>query len=216
MDAVEIPWGWAALVVAPLALVLVTSFLKFSVVLSFLRSALGSPQIPPASAVVAIAALLSAFVMAPVALEMHRAAQPALEAHAQQPLTPALASEVATQAGAPLLRWLERHSGAQERALFSSLGHQLHAPQDQALVQAHSPLVVVPSFVLTELKEAFLIGFVLFVPFLVLELVVASVLMSLNLQTLNPSQVSLPFKLLLFVMIDGWTLITQGLVLGYL
>lgn len=209
----EFPWEWAALAVLPLALILVTSFLKFSVVLSLLRQALGAPEALPSSAVVAIAALLSAFVMAPVALEMQRAAAPALPEAAAW--SPAQVAQVAAASSPPLLAWLERHSGPEERAVFARLGAELHAPADLALLEAPSPLVILPAFVLTELKEAFLIGFALYVPFLVLELVIAGALLSLGLQGLSPGAVSLPFKLLLFVMVDGWTLLVEGLILGY-
>ncbi len=223
----EVPWGLLFVVVTPLVLILVTSFLKISVVLSFLRNALGSPQIPPTSAIVAISVILSAFVMAPVALDTGRAVDPFFAQGtpdgqavpwtqwSSQDLSPEQSVELGLAAAKPLQAWLTRHSGSKERGLFVRLGQKMLKPEDQQWTSAESLLVVVPAFVLTELKEAFLIGFVLFIPFLVLDLVIASILLSLNLQTLNPTQISLPCKLLLFVLMDGWTLLTQGLVLGY-
>lgn len=212
----DIPWGWAFFALVPLVLVLVTSFLKISVVLSFLRNALGTPDVPPGSAIVAVSILLSIFVMGPVALEMQRAAMPLLEEiQAGESPSPQRTVDMAAEIGAPLHTWLTTHSGEGERELFLDLAHQRYAEQDRAQITAGSWLVVVPAFVLTELKEAFLIGFVLYVPFLVLELAIAGILLSMNMQSMNPSQVSLPFKLLLFVLIDGWTLLIEGLILGY-
>ena len=109
-----------------------------------------------------------------------------------------------------------RHAGQAERDTFLSLGKSLHKPQDHAGLEAQGNLlVIVPAFVLTELKEAFIIAFIIFVPFLVLDLLVASILLSLNMHMVNPRAIALPFKLLLFVLIDGWQLLAQGLVLGY-
>jgi type III secretion protein R len=207
------------LAVVPLGLVLVTSFLKFSIVLAFLRQALGSPDVPPSIVLLAVAVLLSGFVMAPTGVQMARAAQPLVERGEGEPalseLSAAEAFQVAEPVMEPLLVFLERHAGAAERAVFTELGKSLYPPEERSLAAEGSPLVLVSAFVLTELKEAFLIGFVVFIPFLVVELAVANILLSLNMHMLNPTSVSLPFKLLLFVLVDGWTLLVQGLILGY-
>lgn len=207
------------LALVPLGLVLVTSFLKFSIVLAFLRQALGSPDVPPSIVLLAVAVLLSGFVMAPTAAQMGRAAQTVMERGedeiplADLPLAELM--EVGAPVVAPLHAFLDKHAGSAERAVFVELARSIYPEQEQALASKQSALVLVSAFVLTELKEAFLIGFVVFIPFLVVELACANILLSLNMHMLNPTSVSLPFKLLLFVLVDGWTLLVQGLILGY-
>ncbi len=222
-----LPAGALALALVPLGLILVTSFIKLSVVLSFLRRALGAPEIPSTAIVVAVSALMSAFIMAPVALETVRAIEglptsPApLEEELVGPQPDSVAAQVdrlkaAASVFEPLKAWLGRHSGQAERQSFVTLGKALHPKEDHGwLLSDDSPLVLLPAFVMTELKEAFIIGFVIFVPFMVLELVVANTLLSLNMHMVNPATISLPFKLLLFVLIDGWRLLIEGLILGY-
>lgn len=207
------------LAVVPLGLVLVTSFLKFSIVLAFLRQALGSPDVPPSIVLLAVAVLLTGFVMGPTAVQMARAAEPLLErGPSERPLTQLSMDELralAVPVAEPLRVFLERHAGASEKVVFAQLGVAMYPESDRDLAAEGAPLVLVSAFVLTELKEAFIIGFVVFIPFLVVELAVANILLSLNMHMLNPTSVSLPFKLLLFVLVDGWTLLVQGLILGY-
>jgi type III secretion protein R len=205
------------LTAVPLGLVLVTSFLKFSIVLAFVRQALGAPDVPPTVVLLAVAVLLSAYVMGPTVLEMQRVADP-LMATADSPPSDRSISEVLERVRpvlVPLESFLSKHAGEGERAVFTELGKVLYQEKDRRFVAAQAPMVLVSAFVLTELKEAFLIGFVVFIPFLVVELAVANILLSLNMHMLNPTGVSLPFKLLLFVLVDGWTLLIQGLILGY-
>ena len=212
-------WGLAALALVPLVLVLVTSFIKISVVLSFLRHALGAPEVPSTVIILAVSVMLSAFVMAPVGMEMFEVARPLMEAPEQEGAPPMGAERALALGGeitAPLGAWLLKHAGEGERDAFVALGKTLHKPEHHAVIEApDSLLVIVPAFVLTELKEAFIIAFIIFVPFLVLDMLVASILLSLNMHMVSPAAVSLPFKLLLFVLIDGWSLLVQGLVLGY-
>ncbi len=210
-----VSWGLVLLAVVPLSLVLVTSFIKISVVLSLLRNALGAPEVPSTAIVLAISILLSAFVMSPVALATWREAQPVAAVGGAEGWDLARVEREAPRVLEPLRAWLSRNAGAGERATFVGLGERLHRPEDRDLVAQEGWLVIVPAFVLTELKEAFIIAFIVFVPFLVVDLVVASVLLSLNMHMVSPTSLSLPFKLLLFVMIDGWQLLVQGLVLGY-
>jgi type III secretion protein R len=108
-----------------------------------------------------------------------------------------------------------KHGSPEERARFVDLACELRPPEEAEAVQETDLFVVIPAFVITELKEAFQIGFLVFLPFLVLDMVIANVLLALGMQTLSPSQVSLPFKLLLFVAVDGWALLARGLILGY-
>jgi type III secretion protein R len=197
----------AAMSLLPFLLVTLTSFTKMSVVLSLARSALGTQQAPPTVVLTGLAAVLSAVVMAPVGEAMLARVQ------ARRPLSagPGLLS-VASTASEPLRAFLVQHGSPELRSEFAALSRELRsgrAVSDEDLV------VVAPAFVLTELKQAFQIGFLVFLPFLVVDMVVANVLLALGMQSLSPSQVSLPFKVLLFVAVDGWALLARNLVQGY-
>jgi type III secretion protein R len=197
----------AAMSLLPFLLVTLTSFTKMSVVLSLARSALGTQQAPPTIVLTGLAAVLSAVVMAPVGEAMLAR----LQAKRPLPAGPELLS-VAGTASEPLRAFLLQHGSPELRTEFAALSRELrsgHAVSEEDLV------VVAPAFVLTELKQAFQIGFLVFLPFLVVDMVVANVLLALGMQTLSPSQVSLPFKVLLFVAVDGWALLARNLVLGY-
>ncbi len=210
-------WYPLLLALAPLVLLVTTSFVKVSVVLGFLRAGMGASQLLPASALMALALTLSGVIMAPVLVETGRAAQPwvagreaLMDAGWEQQ------AKAAQEVSAPWRAWLAKHSGPQERALFVELRAPLDPPDERAwMADPAGPLVVVPAFLLTELKEAFLIGFVLCVPFFALDVAVAVMLASLQLQGVSAGAVSLPCKLLLFLMLDGWSLLVRGLVLGY-
>jgi type III secretion protein R len=200
----------AAAGLLPFALVVTTSFAKFVVVFSLLRNALGAPTVPPSLVISALALILSAIVMAPVAEAM---LDPTL---AIWTLTPDDLADFGRTGAAlaefaePWRSFLAANAGADELALFARLeGIELPDP-------AAAPLTVaVPAFAVTELAEAFTIGFLIFVPFLVLDLVVGAVLLSLGMHMLSPTAVSLPFKLLLFVVVQGWLVLAEGLVVGY-
>ncbi|HYQ80235.1 MAG TPA: EscR/YscR/HrcR family type III secretion system export apparatus protein, partial [Anaeromyxobacteraceae bacterium] len=193
----------------PLALVTLTSFLKMTVVLSLARSALGAPQVPPTTAITGLALLLSLSVMAPVAEEAWRVAR------AGPP--PRGAEEViatAARAAAPLKGFLARFARPEDRRLFLDLGRRLR-PDGREVADADLA-VLAPAFMVSELRRAFAAGFLVFLPFLAVDLAVANVLLALGLTQLSPTAVSLPFKLLLFVAVDGWALLSRGLVAGYL
>jgi type III secretion protein R len=115
----------------------------------------------------------------------------------------------------PLRQFLVKHGSPEERARFVDMARELRAGDAEAQVSEDDLSIVIPAFVITELKEAFIIAFLLFLPFLVLDMLLANVLLALGMQTLSPSQVSLPFKVLLFVAVDGWALLSRGLILGY-
>lgn len=200
----------AALSLLPFAVVMLSSFSKMSIVLSLFRSALGSQQAPPAVVLTGLAAVLTGYVMSPVVTELVARARalPATTGEARE-----WGRELA-HVGEPLRDFLLKHASVEERRRFVELAVELHGPS--ADVPADTDLgVIVPAFVLTELREAFQLGFVVFLPFLVVDMVVANVLLALGMQTLSPTQVSLPLKLLLFVAADGWGLLARGLVLGY-
>jgi type III secretion protein R len=200
-----------ALALVPIALVTLTSFLKMAVVLGVVRSALGAPQVPPTTAVTALALSLTFVVMAPVgeaALAAARGAPPARDVEGTL--------VAAAAAAEPLRGFLSRFARPDDRELFLDLSRRSRAAAAAAAPGERDLSVLVPAFVVSELRRAFTIGFLVFLPFLVVDLLVANVLVALGLAQLSPTSVALPFKLLLFVAVDGWNLLARGLVLGYL
>lgn len=209
----------AAMSLLSFGLVMLTSFVKVAVVLSVLRSAMGTPQIPPTLVITGFAFVLSAYIMSPVIRESARLAEPGVarlqEGRGSAGEQAAELLSVAREAAEPLRGFLEKHAHSRDRVTFLALARRMHGPEDQARIGPRDFQVLVPAFLTSELKEAFLIGFFLFVPFLVIDLVVANILLALGMHMLSPTTISLPFKFLLFVMVDGWYLLTRGLVSGY-
>ena len=190
--------------VAPSLLLLMTSFTKIVIVLSLTRNALGLTNTPPAQVITGLALFLSLFIMAPVLTQVNELG-----------VKPYLAGEelaVAAENGvAPLREFMLEHTRDGELALFLRVADE-EVPAERASV----PLAtLIPAFLISEIKSAFIIGFVVFIPFLIIDLVVSAVLMSMGMMMLPPVLVSLPFKLLLFVMVDGWALLTKALVSSY-
>jgi type III secretion protein R len=201
----------AVMALVPFAVVMLTSFSKMAVVLSLVRSALGTQQAPPTIVLTGLAAVLTAHVMAPVFEDIYRGAR---HSYDEQLSGEQLVDSVGPTLQ-PLKDFLVKHGSAEDRARFLDMARELRPPEQAALVSESDLTVVIPAFVVTELKEAFTIGFLIFLPFLVLDMLIANVLLALGMQTLSPSQVSLPFKILLFVAVDGWALLARGLILGY-
>lgn len=209
----------AAMSLAPFVLLMVTSFVKISVVLSIVRSALGTQQIPPTQVITGLATILTVYIMSPVGQAMFRAADAAgvtQEGGLMNAKTVDTLVEAANRAKEPMRDFLLKKITLKDRTLFYSLALKLRKPEDRVGISEKDFLVLVPSFVVSELKEAFQIGFLLFLPFLVIDMVVANILLALGMQMLSPTTISMPFKLLLFVLVDGWYLIAKGLVIGYL
>jgi type III secretion protein R len=208
-----------ALALAPFVVIMLTSFVKIAVVLSILRNAIGTQQVPPNQVITGLAFVLTIFVMTPVVRQMYDAAG-SIGGSAAIFSEGSVRSIVdAAQNGKePLRRWLEKHCHDRDRVLFMELGSRLDRqgnPQAAPLDRSEFR-VLIPAFVTSELKEAFQIGFLVFVPFLIIDMVVANVLLAMGMSMLSPVVISLPFKLLLFVMMDGWYLIAKGLVESYL
>jgi type III secretion protein R len=210
----------AALSLVPFVLLMLTCFVRVSVVLSILRSAVGAQQVPPTTVLTGLALVLTMAVMAPTGERMWRAAGPALAGGAAMdlgnPRSAAALGAAATAASEPLREFMLRHTPARERATFLGLAQRMRPAAERAGVSDRDLAVVVPAFVAVELRRGFEIGFLLFIPFLVIDLVIANLLVALNMHMLSPSTVSLPFKLLLFVMADGWQLVMRGLMESYL
>lgn len=208
-----------ALALAPFGLIMLTSFVKIAVVLSILRNALGTQQIPPNQVITGVALILTIFIMAPVVEKMRSDAGDIQN-------TEAIFSEnsvetlfdAAERAKEPLRTFLKRYADDKNELMFLQLSQRmaLKNGNDPSLVKVEDFRIVIPAFVTSQLTEAFQIGFFLFIPFLVIDMVVANILQAMGMFMLSPTIISLPFKLLLFVMIDGWVLLIQNLVLGYM
>jgi type III secretion protein R len=208
-----------AFALLPLLLVSATSFAKLSVVFSLLRNALGAADVPSGAIVTALAAILSAYVMTPVAAEMAQRSAPAsARIDLADPLSGASRSavlEALQQCVPPLSAFLKRNAGDAERGLFLDLQKRARPGADTGALTGNELSIVLPAFLISELKEAFQIGLLVLLPFVIIDLVVASVLMSLGMTMLPPSAVALPFKLLLFVLVDGFYVLSRALVSGY-
>jgi len=212
-------FAMAALSLIPFALLMMTSFVRISVVLSILRSAIGTPSVPPTQVLTGLALVLTVAVMAPTAERIYAAAGPAIAAATNSKATGAqtvAGLEAAADRGKePLREFLLQHVAAADRASFLALARKLRSEAERAAVTDRDFAVIVPAFVTSELRRAFQIGFLLFIPFLVVDLVVANLLLALGMHMLSPTTVSLPFKLLLFVVADGWHLVVRGLLEGF-
>jgi flagellar biosynthetic protein FliP len=190
---------------APTVLILATSFTRIVIVLSMLRSAIGTPSIPPNQVIIGLSMLLTFFIMAPVYKQIDETAlQPFLKEQIDQDSAWKLAQK-------PIREFMFKQTREKDIQLFLDLGHE----PKPATLDDISTVSLFPAFVISELKTAFTMGFVIYIPFLVIDLVVSSILLSMGMMMLPPSLVSLPFKLLLFVMVDGWYLIVRSLVLSF-
>jgi type III secretion protein R len=203
-----------SLALAPFVAVMVTSFTKIVVVLSLLRNALGLQQVPPNVVINGLALILSIYVMYPVLLDSYAAISQHAGAGPQRTVDARQLVELVTSGKEPLRSFLVKHSSERERAFFLHTAQQL-LPKDPAQVGAEDFIVIVPAFTVTELTVAFQIGFLIFLPFLVIDLIVANILLALGMMMLSPTTVSLPFKLMLFVFLDGWAKLVHGLILTY-
>jgi flagellar biosynthetic protein FliP len=190
---------------APSILIMMTSFTRIVVVLSLLRTALGTATAPPNAVIVALALFLTAFVMGPA---LQRAYDAGIRPLINNEITVEQAFERASE---PLKVFMQKNVREKDLALFSDLSREPRpaTPEEMSL------RILVPAFMISELKRAFEIGFLLFLPFLIIDLVVASVLMSMGMMMLPPVVVSLPFKLIFFVLVDGWSLVAGSLIQSY-
>jgi type III secretion protein R len=213
-----------ALALTPFVLIMLTSFVKISVVLSILRNALGTQAVPPNQVITGLAFILTLFIMTPVARNMYQEA--GAIGNTRDLFSEASVKNIfdAVDRGKePLRRFLAKHAHPQDRLLFMNLGARLEeGNKSPATPPANTPQpgkdyfqVLIPAFVTSQLKEAFEAGFLIFLPFIVIDMVVANVLLAMGMTMLSPSVISLPFKILLFVLVDGWFLVVRGLVLSY-
>ncbi len=190
---------------APAIIILTTSFTRIIVVFHFLKQALGVQQMPPSQVLVGLALFITFFIMSPVWDEINKNA---LQPYLRNEITQAEAYEKAIE---PLREFMFKQVREDDLALFVSLAN-LPKPNNKDEIPTH---VLIPAFAISELKIAFQIGFLIYVPFLMIDLIVASVLMSMGMIMLPPVMISLPFKVLLFILIDGWHLVVQSLIQSF-
>ena len=192
---------------APSILIMMTSFTRIIIVLSFLRNALGTQQMPPNQVLIGLALFLTFFIMSPVIKDLnYKAFQPYTNSEITQ--------QQALDTSSTIIKgFMVKYIYKKDLALFVSLSGQKTPVSDPVKL----PLtVVIPAFMISELKTAFEMGFLVFIPFLIIDMVVSSTLMSMGMMMLPPVMISLPFKILLFIMVDGWNLITQSLVNSFI
>jgi flagellar biosynthetic protein FliP len=205
VGAVKIFLLLTVLSLAPAILITMTSFARIVIVFSFLRQALGTQQAPPNQILIGLSLFLSFFVMAPVWSEVHeKALSPYMKKEIKE-------EEAMTRALAPLRRFMFKQVREADLALFMNISKSKQ-PANEDDIPTH---VLIPAFIVSELKTAFQMGFLIFVPFLVLDLIVSSVLMSMGMMMLPPVLISLPFKMLLFVLVDGWGLMVGSMVRSF-
>lgn len=216
----------------PFVAMIATSYLKIIVVMSLIRNALGIQSIPPNMVINALAMILTFYIMAPIASESWGIMKEELAAKSRTataqatPANPQLSAsdgrwfetDAVAKASEPFRKWLSAHTSDRERAFFVSTAERLWAKDEDtpAVVDPESFYILLPSFCVSELTKAFQIGFLVYLPFIAIDIIVSNILLAMGMMMVSPVTISLPFKLLLFVMVDGWTLLIQGLVRGYL
>jgi type III secretion protein R len=204
----------AALVIlglAPFAAIMVTSYVKIVVVLSLIRNAMGIQQIPPNMVTNGLAIILSIYIMYPVAQDTFDI----LQDQNIDPQDIASIRAAVEEASGPLHSFLLEHASEKERQFFTRSAQELWPPERAEGLTSEDFIVLVPAFTVSELTAAFEIGFLVYLPFIVIDLIVSNILLAMGMMMVSPVTISLPFKLLLFVMASGWTRLIHGLVLTY-
>ena len=205
-NAVQILFLLSGITLIPALLFTVTGFTRILIVLGFIRQGLGTPTAPPNQVLVGIALFLTLFVMAPTFNQIKEVAIDPLNAGE-------ITQKQALKKGQePLREFMFKQARESDLALFVRLSGEEEKPKTRADIPTH---VLIPAFIISELKTAFQIGFLIFIPFLLIDMIVSSTLMSMGMVMLPPVFISLPFKILLFVLVDGWSLVTQSLVQSF-
>jgi len=209
----------AGLALLPFAIMLLTSYVKIVVVLSLLRNALGVQQSPPNQVLNGIALLMTVYVMFPTGLAMYNAAGDYIKKNAPQELfsgpTANYIIEVANKAKEPMRDFLQRNSIGKHITSFYQLAYKSFPDPYKKELKSNDFIILIPAFITSQLKAAFEIGVLIYLPFFVIDLVTSNILLAMGMMMLSPLTIALPLKLLLIVMVDGWTLIIQGLVLTF-
>lgn len=208
----------AGLSILPFVVLLLTSFTKIVIVLSLLRNALGVQQSPPNQVINGIAIIMTIYVMYPTATLMYKEAQGLMANRPQSVLSPdgaMFVAGVADKAKEPLRQFLIRNTQAKHVNTFYQLAQKSFGTDFKADLKPQDFVVLIPSYITSQLKGAFEVGVLIYMPFFVIDLVVSNILLAMGMMMLSPLTIALPLKLLLIVMVDGWTLIIQGLVMSY-
>jgi len=209
----------AGLSLLPFAIMLLTSFMKIVVCLSLLRSALGLQNTPPNQVINGMALILSLYVIFPTGLAMYHAAEKVIQTN---PPTEVLSDKsalyvinVIDKAKEPLREFLQRNTNSNHIQKFFALGSRVFPEQYKTLFKKNDFIYLIPSFIITQLQTAFQIGVLIYLPFFVIDLVVSNILLAMGMMMLSPMTIALPIKLLLLVIVDGWTLLIQSLALSF-
>jgi type III secretion protein R len=220
-DPISLALMLSLLALVPIAAVMTTSFLKIAIVLALVRNALGVQQVPPNIALYGLALVLSAYVMAPVIHEVAETLQPSAsliekDVSAPENHFPLITAIRAMKAGAvPLQEFMLRNSQPEQRDFFMRTAQRIWGRQEAEGLREDNLLILIPAFMVSELTAAFQLGFLLYLPFIVIDLIVSNILLAMGMMMVSPVTISMPLKLFLFVMVDGWTRLIQGLVLSY-
>lgn len=200
-----------SLTMAPFMLLLVSSFVKIASVLSLVRNALGVQQVPPNMVLNGMAIMLTIYIMYPVLQDTFDIARGIdFDMNDIAALEPKL-----SETCAPLKRFLEHHTKSRGRTFFLRTAQQIWPQQMQENLKEGNLLVLIPAFVVSELTDAFQIGFLLYLPFIAIDMVVSNILLAMGMMMVSPMTISMPFKMMLFVLIDGWTKLVEGIVKTY-
>ena len=203
----------------PFLAMIATSYLKIVVVISLIRNALGIQSIPPNMVVNALALILTFYIMAPMVHEGWDTLQAGMKDNKPEVI---YRTDLAVKASEPFRRFLEQQADPKQTAFFVRTAEKLWAKEDEkgelvpVEVDERSYFILIPSFCVTELTRAFQVGFLVYLPFIAIDIIISNILLAMGMMMVSPVTISLPFKLLLFVMVNGWTLLIQGLVRGYM
>lgn len=204
--------GFASLGLAPFFLMMVTSYVKIIVVTSLVRNALGVQQIPPTMVMNGLAMILTLFIMAPMCMDMKGILE---QKEIPVDLQPAQAIGLVQEVSGPLKEFLVKNTDPAITKAFVQTAQKIWPKDKQSFVSEENFLILIPAFTISELTKAFQVGFLLYLPFIVIDLIISNILLAMGMMMVSPMTISLPFKLLLFVTLDGWLKISQGLLLSY-
>lgn len=210
-DPISLVFLIAVIGLLPFTVVMLTSFVKLVVVFSLIRNALGVQQVPPNMVLHGVALVLTLYIMAPVGTAILDEVQQVDLENADT----AAVFDLMSASAEPIRNFLATHAEEAEVSFFIATAERLWPPEMRDSISPDNLLILAPAFTLTELKEAFEIGFLIYLPFIAIDLIISNILLAMGMMMVSPMTVSLPFKLLLFVLLDGWTQLIQGLVLSY-
>jgi type III secretion protein R len=218
IDPVTLIVVMACVAMMPIAVVMTTSFLKISVVLALLRNAIGVQQVPPNMALNGLALILSAYVMAPVLGKVLDEVRQVYTTGTEQAAPSQRFDdlmEAVERGSVPMRAFMIKQSNPAQRRFFVDTATSLWGEEAAKGLQEDNLLVLIPAFVVSQLNAAFQVGFLLYLPFIIIDLIVSNILLAMGMMMVSPVTIAIPLKLFLFVMVDGWTKLIQGLVLSY-